>query len=154
MNRPNESSRSARSVPYSRSAHRARAHDAAHADDAAAPPPTRIPDHPLIPRGGAELVVTPDELDELIAHLREAGQFAYDSEFIGELTYHPKLCLIQVASAARVSLIDPLAEIDLKEFWELLCDPAVEKIVHAGDQDVEPVSRNIGKEPANLFDTQ
>src|SRR5204863_1978024 len=34
------------------------------------------------------------------------------------------------------------------------CDPSVEKIVHAGAQDVEPVIRNIGKEPANLFDTQ
>jgi ribonuclease D len=35
-----------------------------------------------------------------------------------------------------------------------LCDPSVEKIVHAGDQDIEPVVRHIGKEPANLFDTQ
>jgi ribonuclease D len=44
--------------------------------------------------------------------------------------------------------------LDLSSFWELLCDPSVEKIVHAGDQDVEPVVRHIGKEPANLFDTQ
>jgi ribonuclease D len=93
-------------------------------------------------------------LTALISELRAAGQFAYDSEFIGELTYHPKLCLLQVASAARVSLIDPLAELDLSAFWELLCDPSVEKIVHAGAQDIEPVVRHIGKEPANLFDTQ
>src|SRR5690349_1750004 len=139
MNRPNESSRS---VPYSRSAHRARAHDAAHAEDAAAPPPARIPDHPLIPRSGAALVVTPDELEELIAHLRNAGRFAYDSEFIGELTYHPKLCLIQVASATRVALIDPLADLDLTGFWGLIAEPSVEKIVHAGDQDIEPVMRH------------
>ena len=54
----------------------------------------------------------------------------------------------------RVSLIDPLAEIDLSNFWELICDPSIQKIVHAGSQDVEPVVRHIGKEPANLFDTQ
>jgi ribonuclease D len=110
--------------------------------------------HPLVPAGPADLIVTDRQLADLLAHLREAGSFAYDSEFIGELTYHPKLCLIQVASAARVALIDPLAPVELRPFWELLCDPAVEKIVHAGQQDIEPVVRHLGRGPANLFDTQ
>jgi ribonuclease D len=44
--------------------------------------------------------------------------------------------------------------VDLTPFWELLCDPAVEKIVHAGDQDVEPVVRHLNRSPANFFDTQ
>jgi ribonuclease D len=95
-----------------------------------------------------------EDLLELLDHLRSAGRFAYDSEFIGELTYIPKLCLIQVATTERVGLIDPLAGLDLSPFWELLCDPNVEKIVHAGQQDVEPVFRNCGKPAANLFDTQ
>lgn len=137
---------------YSRSAHRSRHHESAHQDEST--PAAKIPQHPLIPRNAAELVSTPDALAALIDELRASGQFAYDSEFIGELTYHPKLCLLQVASAKRVSLIDPLADLDLSAFWELLCDPSVEKIVHAGAQDVEPVVRHIGKEPANLFDTQ
>ena len=51
-------------------------------------------------------------------------------------------------------MIDPLAGLDLSQFWELICDPSIEKIVHAGAQDVEPVVRHIGKEPTNLFDTQ
>ena len=129
MDRPDQSSRSSRSASYSRSAHRARAHEQAHADDTAAPPPSKIPDHPLIPRGAAPLVLTQDELDELLAHLRAAGSFAYDSEFIGELTYHPKLCLIQASSAQRVVLIDPLVDLDLTGFWELIADASVEKIV-------------------------
>src|SRR5881397_1047461 len=101
MDRPQQPSRSSRPAPNFRSAHRARAHDLAHADDAAAPPPGKIPDHPLIPRGAAPLILVQDELDELVARLRDDKCFAYDSEFIGELTYHPKLCVIQVASAAR-----------------------------------------------------
>src|SRR5581483_1912799 len=137
---------------YSRSMHRARSHENAHAD--APLPEAKIPQHPLIPRNAAELVHTQEGLTALIAELRAAGTFAYDSEFIGELTYRPKLCLIQVASAQRVSLIDPLAGPDLAEFWELICDKTIQKIVHAGGQDVEPVVRHIGKEPANLFDTQ
>ena len=39
-------------------------------------------------------------------------------------------------------------------FWELLADPAVVKIVHAGDSDVEPVVRLLGRPAANVFDTQ
>lgn len=42
----------------------------------------------------------------------------------------------------------------MRPFWELVADPSVEKIVHAGLQDVEPVFRALGKPPANLFDTQ
>lgn len=135
-----------------RSRHRAQSHDAAHADDHA--PPAALPEHPLIPRGGGELIIDDAALASLIAHLRQSGQFAYDSEFIGELTYHPQLCLIQVATASRIALIDPLGGVDLRPFWEILADPAVEKIVHAGAQDIEPVHRHTGHPAANVFDTQ
>jgi ribonuclease D len=91
---------------------------------------------------------------ELVGHLRGAGSFAFDSEFIGELTYLPKLCLIQAASTTQVALVDPLANLDLRPFWELVADASVEKVVHAGQQDVEPVFRFLGRGPANLFDTQ
>jgi ribonuclease D len=107
-----------------------------------------------VPRQPPQIIVDADGLAELIAHLRGVGSFAYDSEFIGELTYVPKLCLIQVASHERIALIDPLAGLDLMPFWELLIDPSVEKVVHAGQQDVEPVIRLTGREPHNLFDTQ
>jgi ribonuclease D len=101
-----------------------------------------------------ELITRPDELAELLDSLEKAGSFAYDSEFIGELTYLPQLCLIQAASTTRIALIDPLAELDVRPFWELVADPSIEKIVHAGLQDVEPVFRAVGKPPANLFDMQ
>lgn len=135
-----------------RSQHRSRNHDSAHAE--ADSGKRNIPAHPLIPHGEPEIITDDAGLASLIEHLRSAGSFAYDSEFIGELTYVPKLCLIQVASPQRVALIDPLADVNLQPFWELLCDPAVEKVVHAGQQDVEPVVRHLGRSPANVFDTQ
>jgi ribonuclease D len=145
--------------PYSRADHRARSHENAHAAgagdeaDAAADNHPR-PHHPLVTHAAPDLVTTDDGLAELLAHLRAAGSFAYDSEFIGELTYFPKLCLIQTASAQRVALIDPLADLDLRPFWELIADGSVEKIVHAGQQDIEPVFRHIGQVACNVFDTQ
>jgi ribonuclease D len=142
--------------PYSHSKFRDRAHDSAHADegDLSSPGPSSPVKHPSICPDPAVFVDRPELLDDLIAHLRAAGRFAYDSEFIGELTYIPKLCVIQVATAERIGLIDPLAGLDLTPFWDLLCDPSVEKIVHAGQQDIEPVFRLVGKPAANLFDTQ
>jgi ribonuclease D len=138
-----------------RADHRARHHDSAHSDSSAPPPPAAPPPvHPLIPRGDAEIIRTQDELTRLVGELRASGRFAYDSEFIGELTYIPKLCLIQVATTQKVSLIDPLEPLDLMPFWGLLCDASVEKIVHAGAQDLEPVFRHRGCPPANVFDTQ
>ena len=104
--------------------------------------------------GGGGAITTQEEFEALIGRLRAAGSFAYDSEFIGELTYLPKLCLIQVATTQEISLIDPIAKIDLLEFWELVADPAVEKITHAGQQDLEPVIRHLNRPGQNVFDTQ
>ena len=143
---------------FARAQHRAKQHADAHEDEhnnGGANHAAAIPKRAGVPQGDALLVTTADGLNELLAHLRAAGSFAYDSEFIGELTYIPKLCLVQVATTDRVALIDPLAAgIDLKPFWELIADPSVEKVVHAGAQDVEPVVRHLGTEAKNVFDTQ
>ncbi|MCC7351724.1 MAG: ribonuclease D [Phycisphaerales bacterium] len=135
-----------------RSRHRSAAHQQAHALPADLP--AVVADDPLVPAGPPQLIDTPTALAGLIDHLSGVDCFGYDSEFIGELTYIPKLCLIQVASAQRVALIDPLAGLDLTPFWQLLCDEKIEKIVHAGQQDLEPVVRLHHGQPANVFDTQ
>jgi ribonuclease D len=136
-----------------RTRHRAEAHAAAHAEDAHHKPHQPI-DHPLVPRGGADLITDDARLADLIDHVRAEGRFGYDSEFIGELTYDPKLCVLQIATSKRVALVDPLARVDLRPFWEVLADESIEKIVHAGEQDIEPVDRLIGRPCANVFDTQ
>ena len=132
--------------------HRADSHDQAHSHSSH--DQTRHQHHALACPDRPQLVTRQDELSELLESLRKAGSFAYDSEFIGELTYLPRLCLIQAASSTRIALIDPLADLDIRPFWELVADPSIEKVVHAGLQDVEPVFRALGKPPANLFDTQ
>ena len=159
MERPEQQNRSERRRRYSRSDHRARSHQDAHAEGdgegagTAADAPPR-PDHPLVTHAPPTLVTTDEQLRELIDHVRAAGTFAYDSEFIGELTYFPKLCLVQAATSERVALIDPLAGVDLRPFWDIIADESVEKVVHAGQQDIEPVFRHINRAAANVFDTQ
>lgn len=114
-----------------------------------------IPENPLVHRGDPILVTTPQGLERTIAHLRAAGQFGFDTEFIGEQSYFPVLCLVQAATIDKVFVIDAMARnMDLTAFWELVTDPTLEKVVHAGLQDLEPATRYTGKPPANIFDTQ
>ena len=136
-----------------RTRHRDRSHEEAHrqADLQSLPP---IVTHPLVPDGPAVMVETDAALSELAAHVRQEGRFAYDSEFITERSYLPKLCVVQVATARQVFVVDPLARLDLAPFWQLIADPAIEKIVHAGEQDLEPAVRHTGLAPANVFDVQ
>jgi len=102
-----------------------------------------------------EMVRTDAALVALCEELRAAGRFAMDTEFFGEHTYVPRLCLVQIATAEFVVIVDPLVCRDLSPLWELVADPAVEKVVHAGREDLRLAYYNGGKRlPASIFDTQ
>ena len=107
-----------------------------------------------LPRSPQGLINTPAALAEVCDHLGAAKVFGFDTEFIGESSYRPVLCLVQVATDERVELIDPMALEDLGPFWDLLADPAVEKICHAGDQDLAIAWQLGRKTPQNVFDCQ
>lgn len=131
---------------------RDRSHRESHAEPAEALAP--VIDHPLVSPHPPTMVATDAAMGEMVAYLRQAGSFAFDSEFIGERTYQPQLCLVQAATTDKVFLVDPLAGIDLMPLWELVASPAVEKIVLAGQQDFAPAVLQSGKAPANILDVQ
>ena len=111
-------------------------------------------EHSLVARGEARLIASTAELEAELAHVREKGVFAYDTEFIGEESYWPKICVVQLATTERVVLVDAFAVPDLGPIFELVADPTLLTLVHAGTQDLEPVRRILGKEPANTLDVQ
>lgn len=100
------------------------------------------------------LVTTSEDLATCCAHLATAPVLGFDTEFIGEESYHPKLCLIQIATADRIYLLDPLAIPNLEPFWRLLADPGHVIVVHAGREEVRLCHLWSGLAPANLFDLQ
>ena len=79
---------------------------------------------------------------------------AIDTEFIRENTYYPILSLIQIASDSFSAIIDPLSDIDLQPFWEILSNKKILKVFHAGRQDIEIFYNLTGKIPTPIYDTQ
>lgn len=110
---------------------------------------------PSPPPPSPRLITTTDELAGLCARLASEPFIAVDTEFMREQTYWPELCLVQLGGAEEIALIDPLASgLDLAPLGELLANPRVLKVFHAGRQDIEIFVRRFGAVPTPLFDTQ
>ncbi len=124
------------------------------AEAAGAPARGPVIEHPLVPADEPELVTDDAGLGAMLEAARAAGCVAFDTEFIGEETYVPRICLVQVATADRLWLLDPIPSLDVTPAWELVADPDVTVVVHAGQQDLEPALRLLGRPPVNVVDTQ
>ena len=85
---------------------------------------------------------------------RADGRLGLDTEFMPEGRYKPLLCLVQVAAGGEIAVLDPLEGFDAAPLAEVLADPAVEIVVHAGRQDVAILRREWETEFTNVFDTQ
>jgi len=102
-----------------------------------------------------ESVVTdPVALVECCEHIAACTVVGFDTEFIGEETYIPDLCLVQVATPERLILIDPLSCGPLDEFWKLMADNQRVVVVHAGREEIRLCHFASGALPGNLFDVQ
>ena len=86
--------------------------------------------------------------------LRQHDTLYLDTEFIRESTYYPILCLIQIATAEQSVCIDPLTIKDLGPLMDVLYDPKITKVIHAGRQDMEILFQLNDTLPSPLFDTQ
>jgi ribonuclease D len=100
-------------------------------------------------------IQTQTTLEGACATLSQQSWITLDTEFIREKTYWPEPALFQVSGKGLgVYLIDPLADLDLTPFWDLLKNEAVIKVLHSGRQDVEIFWKMSKTLPHPLFDTQ
>jgi ribonuclease D len=113
--------------------------------------------------GGRHALATTSEIERVAAAARASGRLGIDTEFMSEGRYRALLCLVQVGvddpdggDSPQIALIDSLArrDGDTAPLAELLADPAIEVILHAGRQDVAILRRVWDTELTNVFDTQ
>jgi ribonuclease D len=101
-----------------------------------------------------QIITRPDDLAVCCDYLASRPRFGLDTEFVGEESYHPHLCLVQVATEDRLILIDPLAAGPLDAFWKLVVSPEHQVVVHAGREEARLCRLWAGQVPGNLFDLQ
>ncbi len=102
------------------------------------------------------LVTSEADLARVMQKIEEQKLFGIDLEFIPERTYYPIICLIQLAVADEVYLIDPLKLKDrqLDPLWQAMANPSILKVLHAASQDLTIAYQRSGLMPKNIFDTQ
>ncbi|HLZ71332.1 MAG TPA: HRDC domain-containing protein [Dehalococcoidia bacterium] len=91
-------------------------------------------------------------LAEAAASLGRLPSIAVDTEADSLHSYWHQTCLLQISSAEQDYLIDPLA-VDPAPLAALFAAAGVEKIMHAGENDVRVLKRDFAFSFANLFDT-
>jgi ribonuclease D len=106
-------------------------------------------------------LATSEDLAAAAAAARQHGRIGIDTEFMSEGRYRALLCLVQIAvddpaggQTPRIDLIDALDRLDVRPVAQLLADPSIEVVLHAGRQDVAILRRAWSTEITNIFDTQ
>ncbi len=110
---------------------------------------------------GAISLATSADIAAAAEVARARGRVGIDTEFMSEGRYRALLCLVQIAvddpgaeAGTRILLIDAFDQIDIGPLAQLLADPAIEVVLHAGRQDVAILRRAWSTELSNVFDTQ
>ncbi len=97
---------------------------------------------------------TQEGLESFARDHRDLGWMCFDTEFVGEKRFSTRICLIQAATSQGNFIIDPFPIKDWSPFLDLLLDPHMIKITHAGDNDYRLFYEEFNIVPKGVFDTQ
>ncbi len=102
-----------------------------------------------------ELISDPKQVAAIGKTLAQATLIAFDTEFIRESTFYPKLEVLQLATLEDAWLIDTqsLSKKDMQPILDALTNPNILKIVHAAHGDQECLLSAYDTLAAPLFDT-
>jgi ribonuclease D len=100
------------------------------------------------------LITDQTRFEELCGHIRQAGEVAFDTEFLSEHTYRPELCLLQFATRERSAAVDPFQVRDLSPWWNLMASPDMTVVVHGGREEVRFCLWCARTRPGKIFDVQ
>ncbi|MCE9624021.1 MAG: HRDC domain-containing protein [Deltaproteobacteria bacterium] len=102
-----------------------------------------------------DVVDRPAVLREISQILAREKVIAFDTEFIRESTYLPKLALVQVATREDAWLLDVVSmkAVDMEPFLAVLRDPNILKVVHSAHGDQECLFHTYGMTASPILDT-
>src|SRR6218665_203013 len=102
----------------------------------------------------SRLITEQSEFDEFCTRIREAGIVGFDTEFVSEFYFQPKLCLLQFALPDESCLVDPFEVEDLTAWWDIMADDETIIVAHGGREEVRFCLRYAGRAPGRFVDVQ
>jgi ribonuclease D len=108
-----------------------------------------------MPDRSLELIQNPKDVAAIAKTLSQATMIAFDTEFIRESTFYPKLEILQIATPTDAWLIDchALSKNEMKPILDVFQDSKILKIVHAAHGDQECLLSAYDILSAPVFDT-
>lgn len=100
------------------------------------------------------LITSQSSFDALCQRIREAGIVAFDTEFVAESYYRPKLCLMQFHLPGESVCVDPFEVHHLHEWWDIMADEQTTIVIHGGREEVRFCYFVKLKPPGKLVDVQ
>jgi ribonuclease D len=99
------------------------------------------------------------QLNRVVDLIKETKLVALDTEFTRETTYYPILSIVQVAlkktaQPQQLFIIDCLADLDLSQFFALIAEEKISKVLHSSAQDLQIFHHKSDLMPQGVFDTQ
>ncbi|NWS71315.1 EXOSX protein, partial [Crotophaga sulcirostris] len=99
-------------------------------------------------------VTTLDQLVELNEKLMNCKEFALDLEHHSYRSFLGLTCLMQISTRTEDFIIDALElRSEMNILNETFTDPAIVKVLHGADSDVEWLQKDFGLYLVNMFDT-
>lgn len=92
-------------------------------------------------------------MDEAEENIGSSSIICVDTEYDSFRYFREVLCLIQIEADKRTYLFDPLGSLTFSFLGKIFADPAILKVMHAGDNDIRILKRDYGFEFKNIFDT-
>ncbi|XP_063804754.1 exosome complex component 10 isoform X2 [Pseudophryne corroboree] len=100
------------------------------------------------------VITTLDDVVELNEKLLQCSEFAVDLEHHSYRSFLGLTCLMQISTRTDDYIIDTLElRSDLYILNESFTDPAIVKVLHGADSDVEWLQKDFGLYIVNMFDT-
>jgi len=94
------------------------------------------------------------ELRGIAGEIRNEPAIAVDLEADSMYHFKERVCLLQIATARKVILIDPLPKGHLNPLKSVFGSNRIKKVFHGADYDIRSLYRDFGIEVSNLYDTQ
>ena len=107
-----------------------------------------------LPKHSVEFVTDRDRLTEVALELQSEPTIALDLETDGLHHYPERVCLLQIASADKIFLIDTISTVDLELLRAVLASENVTKVFHGCDNDIRNLYKYWGLTVCSLFDTR